>query len=334
MGSLPQQRTKARRYTEVKEKAASVKRSREVSAAADSEAGQLVRVIEEPSELLPYLFSIMPDKGRNKVKAILTRGQVLVEGRVTTQHNFQLGVGQTVRVNLFKPQSTTSLHGVRIVYEDAYLLVVDKDAGLLSIATEEEKYATAYRQLQAYVQQGGDDKRIFIVHRLDRDTSGLMMFAKSEDVKEKLQDNWKDLVAERVYTVLVEGRVRQPQGVITSWLKETKTMLVYSSLRPGDGDKAVTHFTVLKAADHCTLLEARLETGRKNQIRVHMKDLGHPVVGDKRYGGTGSPIGRLGLHARILSFRHPISGEDLHFETPVPPPFLRYLERAQPTRRT
>lgn len=290
-------------------------------------ANELVAVISEPCELLPFLFSKMADKGRNKVKAVLTRGQVLVDGKVITRHNFALRAGQTVRVNLFKPQSTEALHGVRIVYEDAHLLVVDKDAGLLSIATDEEKHATAYRQLQAYVEQGGEEKRIFIVHRLDRDTSGLMMFAKTEAVKMTLQDNWKDLVSERVYTVLVQGRVRQELGVVTSWLKETKTMLVYSSLRPGDGDLAVTHFTLLRAADHCSLLEARLETGRKNQIRVHMKDMGHPVVGDRRYGATGSPIGRLGLHARVLEFRHPVTAEEMRFDTPIPAAFLRLLER-------
>lgn len=296
-------------------------------------AGQLVVTVSEQTALLPCLLLNMSDKGRNKVKAILTRGQVMVDGRVVTQHDYALQPGQTVRVNLYRPQQMDALHGLRIIYEDAYLLVVDKDAGLLTIATDEEKYATAYRQLQAYVEQAGEQQRIFVVHRLDRDTSGLLLFAKTETVKQALQNNWQEAVSERVYTVLVEGRVNQEAGVITSWLKETKTMLVYSSQRPGDGDRAVTHFTVLRAENHCSLLEARLETGRKNQIRVHMKDMGHPVVGDKRYGAAGNPLGRLGLHARVLEFVHPVTGEQLHFETPVPPPFLRFLDQVQGPRR-
>lgn len=282
--------------------------------------------VTESSTLLPFLLAKMPDTGRNKVKGILTRGQVMVEGKVITKHDHALVAGQVVRINFFKPLSTEGLHGLRIVYEDPYLLVVEKAAGLLSIATDEEKHDTAYRQLQDYLEQGHSKQRIYILHRLDRDTSGLMLFAKSIDVQKTMQENWKDYVSERVYTVLVEGLVEKDQDTVTSWLKETKTMLMYSSHTPGDGDLAVTHYRVLRRGLHHTLIEARLETGRKNQIRVHMKDIGHLVVGDKRYGAKGNPIGRLGLHARVLEFRHPISNDSMLFETEVPAAFLQLLD--------
>lgn len=284
-----------------------------------------VYTVTAESELLTFLQEQMMEKGRNKVKAILARGQVRVGGKVVTRHDHHLKSGQTVRVNLFHPLSTRGLRGVRIVYEDAHLLVVEKAAGLLSIATEEEKQHTAYRQLQDYLEQGAMPQRVFIVHRLDRDTSGLMMFAKSEAVQQTLQHGWKEYVSDRVYTVLVEGHVTQEQAVIKSWLKETKTMQVYSSHIPGDGDEAITHITRLRAGEQYTLLEARLETGRRNQIRVHMKDLGHPVVGDKRYGATGNPMRRLGLHARVLAFRHPVTNQDMQFETVIPAAFNRLV---------
>jgi len=281
--------------------------------------------VVEADEILPFLLKHLQGRGRNKVKAMLQRSQVLVDGKAITRHDHPLRVGDTVRVNLFKPKDMQPLRGVRLVYEDVHLLVVDKAAGLLSIATDKEKHETAYRQIQEYLDQGDVPERLFIVHRLDRDTSGLMLFAKSEKVKQEMQDHWKDYVSQRVYTVLVEGSPSQLQGTVTSWLRETKTLQVYSSQRPGDGDLAITHYQVLQSGPEFSLLEARLETGRKNQIRVHMQDIGHPVVGDKRYGATANPIGRLGLHARVLSFRHPVSQEMLEFETPIPPSFLRMV---------
>lgn len=292
---------------------------------APQENPEISFTVVESDTLLPFLLTHLQGRGRNKIKAMLQRSQVIVSGKVSTRHDHPLHVGDTVRVNLFKPKDMQPLRGVRLVYEDAHLLVVDKAAGLLSIATDKEKHETAYRQIQEYLDQGAAPERLFIVHRLDRDTSGLMLFAKSEKVKQEMQDHWKDYVSQRVYTVLVEGSPSQPQGTVTSWLRETKTLQVYSSQRPGDGDLAITHYQVQKTGAEFSLLEARLETGRKNQIRVHMQDMGHPVVGDKRYGATSNPIGRLGLHARVLSFRHPVSEDMLEFETPVPPSFLRMV---------
>ena len=156
------------------------------------------------------------------------------------------------------------------------------------------------------------------MHRLDRDTSGIMMFAKSKEIQQKLQDNWNNVVTKRIYYAVVEGHVKNTEGEIVSCLKENKSLIVYSSKTPGDGQKAVTRYRVLKSNARYSLLEVALETGRKNQIRVHLQDMGHSIAGDKKYGATTDPLRRLALHAGILEFSHPITGECMHFETPVP----------------
>lgn len=280
-------------------------------------------IVIEARPLLEFLLEQFPKKGRNKVKAMLTRRQVSVDDLVATRHDHPLEAGQRVVVRDAAGAAGDLLHGVRILFEDSDLIVIDKPAGLLSIASEGEKERTAYRVLTDYVRRSDSRQRIFVVHRLDRETSGAMMFAKREAVQQALQNRWKDAVTERSYLAVVQGRLSQPEGTITSWLKESKTLTMMSSGRPGDGLKAVTHYRVLRAESEFSLLEVRLDTGRKNQIRVHMQSLGHSVVGDRRYGSTKDPLGRLGLHARVLSFRHPITDEILRFETEIPPSFRR-----------
>ncbi|MFD0672467.1 RluA family pseudouridine synthase [Cohnella sp. GCM10027633] len=286
--------------------------------------------VTEPGELLVFLLNKLSGQGRNSVKSLLAHGQVSVDDRVETKYNHPLKPGQTVAVSKDKKSVAPGLIGLRILHEDEDVIVVYKDAGLLSIATEQETELTAYRQLTAHVRIKSEKNRIFVMHRLDRETSGVMMFAKSERVQQKMQDNWNDIVKERSYVALVEGHVKKAQGTISSWLKESATLKMYSSQHPNDGQHAVTHYKVLKASRGCSLLEVILETGRKNQIRVHMQDLGHPVVGDKKYGAKSKSIGRLGLHARVLAFEHPRTGETLRFETPIPKPFLSQFSEDAP----
>lgn len=278
--------------------------------------------VTEPSELLVFLLAKLAGQGRNSVKSLLAHGQVSVDGRVETKYNYPLKPGQVVTVSKEKKSAEPALIGLRILHEDDDVIVVFKDAGLLSIASPQETELTAYRQLTAHVRLAGANNRIFVLHRLDRETSGIMMFAKSERVQQKMQDSWNEVVKERSYVALVEGLVKKPEGTIASWLKESSTLKMYSSQRPNDGQYAVTHYKVLKASRSFSLLEVYLETGRKNQIRVHMQDIGHPVVGDKKYGSKSKAIGRLGLHARVLSFEHPTTGQVLRFESPIPKPFL------------
>ena len=214
---------------------------------------------------------------------------------------------------------------LKIVYEDAYLIVVEKREGLLSIATNSEKERTAHSILNEYVQRSAREHRVFIVHRLDRDTSGLMVFAKDAKTKQKLQDNWEEIVTDRRYVAVVSGYVEQDSGTITSWMKDNKMFVSYSSMSNNGGDKAITHYKVIKRANGYSLLELELETGRKNQIRVHMQDIKHPVIGDEKYGDGVNPIGRLGLHAFKLYFYHPVTGELMKFETPYPSAFKNLL---------
>lgn len=281
--------------------------------------------VTEAGELMKFLLEKLPALTRNNIKSLLVHRQVLVDEQVVTRYNHPLQKGQEVVVNWSLVRDEGHRQGLKILYEDADLIVIDKPAGLLSMASDKEKIYTAYHQLTDYVRQTNPDNHLFIVHRLDRDTSGVMLFAKNEEVKHKLQDAWKQMVADRAYVAVVEGKVEKKEGNIKSWLKETKTRLMYSSSKPGDGLEAITHHKVLKASPQYSLLEIRLETGRKNQIRVHMKDIGHSIAGDKKYGAATNPIGRLGLHAHILAFNHPTSGELMRFETEVPRKFSRLL---------
>jgi len=278
--------------------------------------------VKEPMELLPFLLKNITNRSRNSVKSLLTRGQVSVNERVVNAHNFALQTGQIVTIQ-DKAAEDSKMVGLTILYEDEDIIVIEKDAGLLSVAAPQQNELTAYRQLMAHVRKENPQNRIFVVHRLDRDTSGVMMFSKSKNVQQILQNSWKDIVRERTYIALVEGEVKKRESTISSWLKESKTLKMYSSPRPNDGQHAVTHYKVIQANRNYSLLEVNLETGRKNQIRVHMEDIGHPIVGDKKYGAKTRLIGRLGLHARILSFEHPTTGELMRFESDIPKAFLK-----------
>ena len=280
--------------------------------------------VKEASELLSFLLENVSGKGRNAIKSILARGQIFVDGKPETKYNRLLKPGQKVSIYWGKIEEPVKLVGVHILHEDEDVIIVQKEAGLLTIATDKETDLTAYRQLTDYVKRDNVKNRIFIVHRLDRDTSGVMMFAKNEKAKKRPCNRLGRIPFLNVRILpSLKAKFKKPEGTITSWLKESKTMLMYSSQRPDDGQKAVTHYKVLQASRDYSLLEVHLETGRKNQIRVHMKDIGHPIVGDKKYGSKSNTIGRLGLHANVLAFQHPTNGKPLRFESKLPEKFLR-----------
>lgn len=277
----------------------------------------------EPEALLLFLIGRMPEQSRNKIKSLLTYGQVLVDGKVVKQFDHLLQEGQEVTINWSLERGHKADEALKILYEDGELIVVEKPAGILTIATEKEKEQTLYHQLMNYVQRTNSKNRVYIVHRLDQDTSGLLLFAKNEEIKKILQNGWKELIVERAYLAIVEGQVRKKEGVLKSWLLETKTKLMYSSTKPGEGLEAITHYKVLQSSGKYSLLEIHLETGRKNQIRVHMKDIGHSIIGDKKYGSNANPIGRLALHAQVLSFYHPVTKALMRFETETPQEFSK-----------
>lgn len=273
-------------------------------------------IVQTETTLLPFLLEHVKGISRNSVKNLLTRRQVLVDGQPISRHDHPLTPG--TKIELLAAGSKAP--PFPILYEDDDLLVIDKPAGLLTVATEKEKNKTAYRMVSDYLK--GKGGRVFILHRLDKDTSGVLLFAKSEKVKRAYQDNWDSLVKQRTYLALVEGTPKQAEGTVHSYLKETETHLVYSVERPGGNAKeAITHYRLLAQKGALSLLEVNLDTGRKNQIRVHMKDLGHPVTGDKKYGAKLNNLGRLGLHAHVVSVVNPFTKKAMTFTAPAPKGF-------------
>lgn len=269
---------------------------------------------ETQTTLLPFLLASVQDKSRNTVKGLLTRGQVQVNGKTITRHDHPLTPGQTVTIlpELVKKAQLP----FPILYEDDKILVVDKPAGLLSMASDKEKERTAYHQVTEYVRANDPRARVFIVHRLDRDTSGVLLFAKDETTKRAFQDNWETIVRRRGYTAVVEGAPPKEADTVRSLLRENAVHKVYSV--PHGGKEAITHYKTVKQGKNYTLLEIDLSTGRKNQIRVHLSEMGCPIAGDKTYGAKTNPMGRLCLHAHELSFLHPLTKRETTFQAPLP----------------
>lgn len=286
-------------------------------------------IVEKNDTLLASLLGFFSHKSRNVLKAVLHDGQVTVNGRPIRQFDHPLRPGHKVEVSWQKNSALQQPHGLKIVYEDEELIIIDKPAGLLTVATDKEKRKTAYASLSSYVKLTNPENKIFIIHRLDRETSGLLMFAKNETIKKQIQENWTSTIDQRTYVGVVEGEVADGEGTIVSWLQESKAFIVYSSQNPQHGQKAITHYKKLHSNNNFSLLQINLETGRKHQIRVHMQDIQHPIVGDKKYGSSQSPLRRMGLHAQVLAFTHPKTGALCRFETEIPKKFLQLFSPRQ-----
>lgn len=276
--------------------------------------------VDRECELLEFLLLTFKDQSRNSVKSMLSNHRVAVDGAPISQFNFKLYPGDVVII------SKTAIHkktrsNLPIIFENDELIVINKPSGLLSIASDKEKGSTAYRMLTDYVQQKDKHNRIFVVHRLDEDTSGVLMVAKNPKIQEALQNNWNEIVSKRGYYAIVEGRMKEKSGTIKSYLKKNSQNMMYSSKKSGDGQFAITHYKVIDETDDYSLLDVHIDTGRKNQIRVHLGDLGHHVIGDDKYGNPSNPIKRLGLHAYELEFKHPLNGKIMKFTAPIPKEF-------------
>ena len=274
--------------------------------------------VKEENTLMPFLLQALHDQSRTTVKSLLAHRLVQVNNRPTTQFDTRLNPGDTVTVGMNKTAAPFHHPMLTILHEDDDLIVAEKASGLLSMGTERDKTKTAYHILNDYVKNKNPRNHVFILHRLDKETSGIMMFAKNAKVQEKLQKDWNNMILERKYVAIIEGCPQQEQGQIKSYRSETRAFVVHSSK---DGKLAITNYTVLKSDRQFSLVELDLETGRKNQIRVHMQEIGHPVTGDKKYGATKNPLRRLALHAFKLHFTHPVTGKEMNFETPVPAKF-------------
>ncbi|MDX9715353.1 MAG: RluA family pseudouridine synthase [Dissulfurispiraceae bacterium] len=257
---------------------------------------------------------------KSSIRNLLKHSAILLDGKFISRFDHPLAKGQTI---LIESRPITDIkHAIappfEILFEDEHIIAINKPAGLLTIATESEKTNTAYYLLNAYLKERDPEnpERIFIVHRLDRDTSGIVLFAKNETAKRTLQDNWTEV--DKKYLVIAEGIPKVKEGTLRSYLRETKTFKVYSTDKPIDAKLAVTNYEVLKAGSGCSLLEIDLETGRKNQIRVQLADIGHPVVGDKKYGAAANPFKRLALHAHSLTFNHPDTHKRMQLKSRMP----------------
>lgn len=284
--------------------------------------GETTLRVTEPAELMQFLLAKMGGMSRNSVKSLLSHRQVMVNGKVTTLFNTALKAGDTVLISSARGNIELTHPKLKIIFEDQYLIVVEKKEGLLTVSTGKSDETTAFSILKNYVKKASPQNRIYVVHRLDRETSGIIMFAKTREIQLALQENWHRVITRRVYVALVEGKVEKPKDTIVTWLTENeKSLKIHSSKVDNGGQQAVTHYRTIRTNDNFSLLEVELETGRKNQIRVHMQDIGHPIAGDKKYGSEISPIGRMGLHARVLAFIHPMSLENVTFETQVPKKF-------------
>jgi 23S rRNA pseudouridine1911/1915/1917 synthase len=272
------------------------------------------------------LRALYPASSRRRLKRWLEDGRVRVNGAVVRRGD--AAVGAHDRVQLAAAPGPEFPAALRLVHEDADLLVVDKPPGLLTIATARERERTAYRMLAAYVAGGPSRRaapgtpRLFIVHRLDRETSGLLAFAKASRAKRLLQAQFAARTVERVYVAVVEGRVREAAGTLRGRLVEDHALRVRPAAGAGTGRQAITHYRVLESRPLFTRLELRLTTGRRGQIRAQLAALGHPIAGDRDYGSRRDPLRRLCLHATRLAFVHPRGGW-VRFESAVPAGFLR-----------
>lgn len=278
--------------------------------------------VNAPVKLMEHLSASMPDRKRTFIKQLLSHNQVAVNGRPESQFDLELQPSDSVKVNFTHEFKVFNNRRLKIVYEDDDIIVVEKGYGLLSMGNDKKPDNTAYSILRDYVKWTNPLNKIFIVHRLDRDTSGLMMFAKSMEAKEKMQHNWNNMVLNRVYVAVVEGEPAEKEGTVKSYLVENSRYEVYSTDDPKKGQLAVTRYRTIQTNGKYSLLELELDTGRKNQIRVHMHDLGYPISGDTKYGAEKSPLHRLALHAKTLRFIHPITRQIMDFSSRVPGGFM------------
>lgn len=277
--------------------------------------------VEQPAPLLDWLLQHVHHLSRSKVKATLQGRGIRVDGKVVTQFDYPLKAGQKVTVSRTKQNNSIFKNRyVKIVYEDQYLVVIEKNVGVLSMAAGHSSL-NVKAILDDYFKQTRQKCTAHVVHRLDRDTSGLMVYAKDKRTELLLEEDWHNIVYDRRYVAVVSAEMCETDGVIANWLKDNKAYFTYSSPVDNGGKYAVTHFHVLARSPRYSLVEYRLETGRKNQIRVHSADMGHPVCGDVKYGNGDDIIGRLCLHAYILCFYHPVTHRRMEFATPIPPAF-------------
>ncbi len=276
---------------------------------------------KEKITLLNSLKTFKKDLSNKTIKNYIKNGMVKVNDKIISNSSYLLDENDMVEIHYEKDIKDNKL---RILYEDDYLIAIDKPDGLLSISNEKEKNNTAYRMVSDYIKENKKGKYIFVVHRLDQDTSGILMFAKNEKIRDILQDNWNNMVKKRGYVAIVDGIIKG-NGTIHTYLREDRNQFVYSA-KGTDGKEAITHYSVIKNNKDYSLLQVFIDTGRRNQIRVHLSEKGYPIVGDKKYRCKTNPIKRLCLHANILEFIHPVTKKLIHIESNNPNEFKNLIK--------
>ena len=282
--------------------------------------------IEQDGTLLAAAAALLPDHKPTKLKSMLRHNQLAIDGVPTTQFDHPVSAGQQLWVNFDRSFQVFSHPRVKLVYEDNDIIVIDKGYGVLSTAAGKPSDDTVYNIVKKYARRFSSKAAVYVVHRLDRDTSGLMLLTRTKQARDKLISNWNNMVIDRKYVAIVEGKVEQNEGTVKSFLAENPdTYEMYSTTDKKLGRLAVTRYRVVKQGSRFAMVELEIKTGRKNQIRVHMHDLGNPVSGDRKYGGHPSPINRIALHATTLTIVHPTTGKAVTFTSPAPENFNSML---------
>lgn len=279
--------------------------------------------VKKPAELLDFLYSVMPDTPKKNVKAMLTRHCVSIDGAPISQYNFALSPGDTVIISKTSIKPKTNKKELDIIFENSEFIVINKPAGMLSIASDKEKSYTAYRLVTQHVQQQDRHNRIFVVHRIDKETSGVLMFCKNEEFRDLVQEKWNECAIDRKYYAVCDGVLKEKSGTLKCFLKlnSANMMSVVHGKDTKGAQFCITNYKVIKENKDYSLLDVSIESGRKNQIRVMLGSIGHFIAGDDKYGDPTDPINRLCLHAYNLTFKHPIMGKVYKFESPMPESF-------------
>ena len=275
-------------------------------------------IVKEKDELYNYLRKNL-NKSKNNIKSLLKNECIYVNDKMITKYNYIVNTNDIITIGKYIKENTFDL---KIIYEDENIIIIDKPTKILTISNDKEKNKTLYREVSNYLKK--ENKKVFVIHRLDYDTSGVIMFAKNKEVQELYQSKWNELAKIREYTAVVEG-ITDNKGHIESYLKQTKTLLVYSS-KSKDGYFAVTDYERIMYNNKYSMLKIHISTGRRNQIRCHMHDIKHPILGDSRYDSRYNPLGRLALHANKLVITNPISKKELTFVSKIPLEFYNLVK--------
>lgn len=282
------------------------------------------KTITSSISLLDFLLSEYPDSPKTRVKKLLQSGNIRCNNQVVTLHSHRLKPGDVVEIGSQSGTATKAAIPFPVLYEDQFIIVVDKPAGIVTSSTDDTS-SIQWFVTQSLKKQSHGKMRAYVVHRLDKEVSGVLLLAKNQLVMNKIKDNWPQ--TKKHYYALVEGKPEEPDGTIESWLIEDKSQKVHSTYESEGAKFAITHYRTLKQVNNCTLLDINLETGRKNQIRVHLSDIGCPIVGDRKYGASDEFIRQIRLHAYYLLFPHPITGDKIIIESPMPDGFLTLKQR-------